>query len=162
VSKVEPKEVKLNIGLPQGGFPKVMYFNRFHLDREEAFCLVQFGLVSGSGLLDSYSCVFPKDMLVQNRDSLLGYLSRIGRPVESSPPPWKGTALERKTDVADIVTMAFHDMTSETCLFLFSWGAATRSGGDADLVKTVAQPLILLRSSSETQRQLIVGLYEEE
>ena len=161
VSKVEQREVRLDVGLPPGGFPKMMYFNRFHIDREDTFCLVQFGLGSGSGLIDSYSCVFSKDMVVQNREVLLGYLNRIGRPTQSSPPPWKGIAVERKTDVADIVTMAFHDSTAETCLFLFSWGAATRSHGGGGTEQITAQPLILLRSPSETRRQLIIGLYEE-
>lgn len=90
MSKVEQKEVKLEIGLPPAGFPRSLYFNRFHIEREEAFLVVQFGLVSGSGLLDSYSCVFSRDMLEQNKESLLGYLNRIGRPAESAPPPWKG------------------------------------------------------------------------
>ena len=30
----EQKEVKLEIKLPQSGFPKTMFFNRFRLERE--------------------------------------------------------------------------------------------------------------------------------
>ena len=84
VSKVEQKEIKLEIGLPPSGFSKSMYFNRFRIEREDGLCFVQFGLVSASGLLDSYSCILPKEVLTQNQKSLLDYLNRIGRPTESS------------------------------------------------------------------------------
>lgn len=104
VSKVEQKEIKLEIGLSPTGFPKTMYFNRFRIEREEGLCLVQFGFVSASGLLDSYSCVLPKEALTQNQKVLLDYLNRIGRPAENSPLAWKGAPVEKQTEVADIIT----------------------------------------------------------
>lgn len=163
MSKVEQKEIKLEVGLPPAGFRKTLYFNRFHIEREDGFCVVQFGLVSASGLLDSYSCVFPKDMLKQNEQALLDYLNRIGRPAESSLPPWKGAAVEKRTEVADVITMAFRGETAETCLYFFSLSAATRSRKTGTASEAVpAQPLALLRSTADTQKQLIVGLYEEE
>jgi hypothetical protein len=81
VSKVEQKEIKLEIGLPPSGFSRSMYFNRFRIEREEGLCLVQFGLVTTSGLLDSYSCIFPKGMLFALR---AGPVSR--RNVPTLPP----------------------------------------------------------------------------
>jgi hypothetical protein len=162
VSKAEQKEVRLEVGLPAVGFPKTMYFNRFHIEREEGFSLVQFGLVSASGLLDSFSCVFPADMLQQNEQTLLDYLNRIGRPAESAPPSWKGAAVDKGTQVADVVTMAFRGGMAETCLFFFSLSAATRQRRPGVANETVpAQPLVLLRSTADVQKQLIVGLYEE-
>jgi hypothetical protein len=163
VSKVEQKEVRLEVGLPPTGFPRSMYFNRFHFEREEGFLMVQFGLVSGSGLLDSYSCAFSRDMVEQNKESLLGYLNQVGRPAESAPSPWKGIGVEKETQVADIVTMAFRGETAETCLFFFSLSAASRVKKGATATDTItAQPLALLRSTADMQKQFIIGLYEEE
>jgi hypothetical protein len=162
VSKVEQKEIKLEIGLPPSGFSKSMYFNRFRIEREEGLCLVQFGLVTASGLLDSYSCIFPKEALTQNQKVLLDYLNRIGRPAENTPAPWKGAAVEKQTEVADIVTMAFRGDMAETCLYLFSLTAATRLRRTSTGAESMAaQPLVLLRSTADLQKQLIIALYEE-
>jgi hypothetical protein len=163
VSKTEQKEVRLEVGLPAVGFPKSMHFNRFYIEREDAFCLVQFGLVSSSGLVNSYSCVFSREMMEQNKKTLLEYLGKIGRPTMGSSAPWKGAPVEKQAEVADVVTMAFRGDTAETCLFFFSISAATRIGRAGAVNEEVpAQPLALLRSTAEMQRQLIVGLYEEE
>jgi hypothetical protein len=139
-----------------------MYFNRFRIEREEGLCLVQFGLVSASGPLDGYSCILPKEVLTQNQKSLLDYLSRIGRPAENSPAAWKGAAVEKQTEVADIITMAFRGDMAETCLYLFSLTAASRLRKTSTGAESIAaQPLVLLRSTAELQKQLIIALYEE-
>ena len=52
MAKAELKETKLEIGLPQGGFPKTMLFNHFRVDRDPEFSLVQFGLVLGPAVVD--------------------------------------------------------------------------------------------------------------
>lgn len=152
----------MEIGLPQSGFPKTMFFNRFRVDRDADFSLVQFGLVVASDLVDGYSCLLPSDTLRQNKQTLLDYLNRIGRAEESAESSWKGLSGERRADVGDVITMAFRGEMAETCLFVFSWTAATRpkkTAGTADAV--VAQPLVLLRSSAERQKQLIEALYAE-
>ena len=71
MSKSTEKEIKLDVGLPQNGFPKTLYFNRLRVDREEGFCLVQFGLVVASDLVDSYSCVLSDEVLKHNQQALL-------------------------------------------------------------------------------------------
>jgi hypothetical protein len=162
VSKIEQKEIKLEVILPPVGFPRSMYFNRFHIEREDGFRLVQFGMVCAFGLLDSYSCVFSGDGLRQNEESLLAYLNRIGRPAESSPPMWKGVAVEKRVEVVDVVAMAFGGESVETCLFFYSQCAAARLIKPGTVTDAItAQPLVLLRSSADLQRQLIIGLYEE-
>ncbi len=101
-------------------------------------------------------------MVEQNKESLLGYLNRIGRPAESATPLWKGIGVEKQTDLADVVTMAFRGETAETCLFFFSLSAATRMRkGAAATDGMPGQPLVLLRSTAEMQKHLIVSLYEE-
>ena len=162
MSKAEQKEIKLEIGLPQGGFPKTMFYNQFRVDHDPDFKLIQFGLVVDSELVDGYSCILPSDTLKQNQQTLLDYLNRIGRSGEGADMTWKGLTGKRHADVADIVTMAFRGGMAETCLFAFSLSAATRlkkSGTSGDIIS--AQPLVLLRSSAELQKQLIEVLYEE-
>lgn len=162
MAKAEQKEAKLEIGLPQGGFPKAMFFNRFRVERDADFCLVQFGLVVASDLVDGYSCLLPSDTLRQNKQTLLDYLNRIGRAEKSTDSSWKGLSGERRADVADVITMAFRGEMAETCLFVFSLTAATRSKKTAGTAEAlVAQPLVLLRSSGELQKQLIEALYAE-
>ena len=163
VSKTEQKEIKLEIQLPQGGFPKSMYFNRFRIEREDGFCIVQFGLITASGLLDSCTCVFTQEALEDNRAALLDYLNRIGRPAEKTPVLWKGPALERQTEVADIITMSFRKGMAEIGLYSFSQFAATKSAqkGSSGMQGIIGQAMVLLRCTAETQKQLIVALYEE-
>lgn len=152
----------MEIGLPQGGFPKSMFFNRVRVDRDADFSLVQFGLVVASDLVDGYSCVLPAETLRQNKQSLLDYLNRIGRAEKSDEDSWKGLSGKRQADVADVITMAFRGEMAETCLFAFSLTAATRSKKAAATAEPViAQPLVLLRSSAELQKQLIEALYAE-
>lgn len=138
-----------------------MFFNRFHIEREGSFYLVQFGLVSASSLIDSYSCVFTRSALEHNKQTVIEYLGRIGRPDPSSVIPWKGALLENGSQIADIITMSIREDTSETSLYCFSHSAVNRIGPLGASKALAAQPLALLRSSPETQKQLIVGLYEE-
>ena len=79
MSKSIEKEIKLDVGLPQNGLPKTLYFNRLRIDRDEGFCLVQFGLVVASDLVDSYSCVVTDDALKHNQQALIDYVKKLGR-----------------------------------------------------------------------------------
>ena len=124
MSKAEEKEIKVEIGLPETGFPRCMYFNRFRVEREEDFSIVQFGFVTNSGILDSYSCLLTKEVLKQNQTRLLEYLGRIGHPTEKLLG-WKGT-MEKHTEFADIISMSFQGNVAETCLFIYSFTTVNR------------------------------------
>jgi hypothetical protein len=155
VSNAEHQEAKLEVELPLFGFQRSMYFNRFRVDRQSDFCLVEFGLLAASGLLSSFSCVISPVALMNNRDSLLAYLDRIGRPT-TSVPMWIGAPLGNDPQVVDILTMAAHSTEAETCLFLFSHSSARRLGSGKPLP---AQALVILRSSVELQKHLVEQLY---
>lgn len=160
MSKTEQKEIKLEIRLPKSGFPKTMFFNRFKVERDEGFRVVHFGLVSNSGvILDRYSCVFPRQTLDHNQKPLIEYLGRVGQPAQKAPPTWQVPAAE-VVNVVDIVSMAIREDLAETGLFAFSLVAASAFKG-ATVEPLEAQPLVLLRSNPETQKQLLVALYEE-
>jgi hypothetical protein len=162
MSKAEQKEIRLEVELPHDGFRKAMFFNRFRVDKEPGFLLVQFGLVVASDLMDSYSCILPEEALKSNQDSLIQYLNRMGRTEKSNPMPWKGMSPSPQTDVADVIAMAWRNQLAETCLYAFSLAAATRFSRALGSERTfTAQPLVLLRSTLDAQKQLITALYEE-
>lgn len=155
-------EIKLEVNLPQVGFPKTLYFNRLRVDRDDGFCLVQFGLIVASDLVDSYSCVLTNEVLKQNQQSLLDYIKKLG-PAVVNDVSWKGAGASRKADIADVVTMSFRGNMAETIFYVFSMCAATNAAratttGAANLLPS--QPLVLLRSTTVLQKQLITALYE--
>jgi hypothetical protein len=52
-AKSEKREINVEVGLPESGFPKCMFFNRFRIQREKDFILLHFGMDSGpDGLVD--------------------------------------------------------------------------------------------------------------
>jgi hypothetical protein len=160
MSKLSEKEIKLTVNLPNHGFHKTLYFNRVRVDRDVGFCLVQFGLVVASDLVDSYSCVLTDDTLKQNQASLLEYAAKLGSS-DGESISWKGVTASRKADVADVVTMSFQGDLSETVLYVFSMCAASRAPkGASDELQAPAEPLALLRSTKTLQKKLIVALYE--
>lgn len=156
----QAKEIKVEIRLPSGGYPKTMFFNRLRVDQEEGFHTVHFGLVSSSALLDSYRCVLPERTLVQNQKALIDYLNRIGHPEPKAIQSWAGDPARAKADVVDIISMAFRDSMAETCFCVFPLTAAARARRVTANSFVEAQPLALLRSSVEMQKQLIEALYE--
>ncbi len=163
VSDTEIKEIKLGVTLPFSGFTKSMYFNRFCVVREPGCSLVHFGFVSASALVDSFSCILSQEALKENKQSILSYLSRIGHPAEASPPAWSGAGVEKRTQVVDIITMVMREEEAETCLFFISRNSANRMVSAGPPSGTIsAQPVALLRSTADMQKQFIIRLYEEE
>lgn len=161
MSKTTEKEIKLDVNLPQNGFPKTLYFNRLRVDRDDGFCLVQFGLVVASDLVDSYSCVLTDEMLQQNQQALLDYVKKLSA-TDAEEISWKGVTASRKADVADVVTMSFRGDLSETAFYTFSMCGATNAARAATSGVGGAlqsQPLVLLRSKAALQKQLITVLY---
>lgn len=160
MSKTLEKEIKLEVNLPHTGFSKALFFNRLRVDRDEGFCLVQFGLVVASDLVDSYCCVLTNDVLQQNQKTLVEYSNKL--VVNGSAEIWKGISASRKVDVADIVAMSFRGQVAETCFFSFSMCSASRFASSSSTGTPLpSQPLALLRSSVALQKQLITFLYEE-
>lgn len=161
MSKQTEKEVNLEVGLAQTGFPKTLYFNRVRVDRDDSFAFVQFGLVVASDLVDSYSCVLTDEMLKNNQQSLIDYVKKLGS-TEADEISWKGVTASRKADVADAVQMSFRGGLAETVFHVFSICAATnaaRAAASGAVGTLPSQPLALLRSKTALQKQLITSLY---
>ncbi len=121
---------------------------------------MHFGLVPSSGvILDHYSCLLPRQTLRHNQQSLLDYLNRIGQPKQKAQPAWQAPS-GRDVNVVDIISMAVRENMAETSFFTFSLCSTTGMKAEA-AGPLEAQPLILLRSTIETQKQFLVALYEE-
>src|SRR5206468_965408 len=109
---------------------------------------------------DNYSCLFPKETLVNNQKSLLSYLDTIGQPKERAQN-WQVNPADT-IDVVDIVMMSNRSEVAETCFYAVSMTGANQMRSDNPPTDEIeAQPLVLLRSAAEIQRQLLVILYEE-
>jgi hypothetical protein len=161
-AKNEQKEVKIDVRLPDSGFPKCMFFNRFRVQRDRDFLLLHFGLDSNTeGILDHYTCLISHDALEQNKNSVIEYLSRSPRAKEK-PPVWNKSLPVDRVDAFDIISMSYYKGVAETVLSLYPLTVASRIANEGAAEQTTkAQPLVLLRSTTETQLQLIVALYEE-
>jgi hypothetical protein len=161
VSTNEQKEVRVEVRLPKTGFGRTMFFNRFRVDHEKDFCLVHFGLMSGSGMLVEQYCVFfSRETLERHKKALVPYLERIGLPKETAPPAWQGPLAVDKVDVVDIVNVAFRGDVAEIALCIVSLNAVAMQARSKPTEALEAQPVALLRSTLETQKQLLVALYE--
>lgn len=161
MSKSGQKEIMLQVDLGPVGFPKTLFFNRFRIDRDEGFRLVQFGLVVASDLIDSYSCILSDLTLEQNKAAALGYVNKLSSTGEDVMP-WKGVTSGRNADLVDILAMSFRGDVSETALYMFSMCSVSRiSPGETSSVTVPSQPMALLRSSTTLQKQFIEGLYNE-
>jgi hypothetical protein len=161
-AKSEQKEINIEVELPESGFPKCMFFNRFRIQREKDFLLLHFGMDSGTdGVLDHCSCTISHHALDQNKNSLIDYLSRLPKPKEKAPA-WNKSFPIDQVDAFDIFNMSYQNEIAETVLSLYplTVGARKAIEHSGDL-KIRAHPLVLLRSSTEIQMQLIVALYEE-
>ena len=167
-AKNEPKEVMLEVKLPDSGYPRCMFFNRFRIQREKAFVLLRFGMDSETdGLLDHYSCVISYEALENNKASLLDYLSRSFKPQEK-PALWSRAIPVGHVDAFDMFTMSFYKVVAETVLSLnpitvgsFLAMRLSERGAEHKDAIIKAHPIVLLRCLTTTQMQFIVALYEE-
>jgi hypothetical protein len=161
VSKAnESKETNIQVRLPKTGYAKTMYFNRFRVENEDGFFMLHFGLVGKSAvILDSYACVIPQKAIEHQRDNLLGYLNRMGLPKVSATHKWQPPlSVGQTAQLADIISMAYSNDIAETTFSTFSMCTAVQMRREND-DSLEAQPLALLRSTAELQRQLISALY---
>jgi len=160
--KPETKSVRFELDLPRGGFRKIGFFNVFRVEKEEGFRLLQVGLVTSLGVVDSFTCVITDFALETNRDSLVGFLKHLGPPQTTSPTPWKGVPVEKGLNIVDILHMAVSGRSAETTLFSFSVTTLMRvtKSASVDVELVPAEPLALLRCEPELQKHLIATLYE--
>jgi hypothetical protein len=157
----EQELVRIDVKFPFTGFPRTHFFNRVRVEKEPAFLVAQFGLVTGSGVLDSYGCIIPNATLEHGKESLLGYYERIASGKGEPPPSWQGAAMGQRLDVVDFIHLAHRSDQAEILLFVVSmWSTTIVGKSEARRQDGLqAQPVALLRSTLELQRFFIGQIY---
>jgi len=164
-----PREGSATIALPRTGFKRFMFFNRFTIEREDAFVLIHFGFVNKAGTLgNAYSTAISELELLSLKKSTMDYLGKQGTLLDP-PPSWQAPA-STPVDLANHIVMAHFGKIAETVLYSFSnWSALeeTRKQAAAQQAKKnpemqlgiVAEGMALLRSPLGVQQHLIRLLF---
>jgi len=153
-------EVKIKLSVPVTGYPRRMFFNRFAIQWIGGHALTYFALVDGSGILrDIYACMFSRQTLKESKESLGGYLGRIGSP-KGAPAPWSPPSQPMATDVATVINMGYTE-DAEIVLGIFAVVPAIQQAKLADKEIQV-DGVACLRCDLELQRQLVAALYAKD
>lgn len=153
-------EVTIKLSVPATGYPRRMFFNRFAIQRIGWHALTYFALVDDSGILrDIYACMFTRQTLKENKDSLGSYLGRIGSP-KGAPPAWSPPTQPMATDVATVINMGYTE-DAEIVLGIFAVVPAIQQAKIADK-EIVVDGVACLRCDLELQRQFVAALYAKE
>ncbi len=146
----KPKVRELVAELVPERFGVSLHFNRFGIERLDVATAVHFGLFNvDDELLATYSCVLFNEYLDRCKKEWLDYLGKTGTPKTVLETSWRPSA-SRISKIEPV-----------TAWFL------ARNGDEAEIVagraetpeKVRAYPTALLKSSLETQKLLIVGLF---
>lgn len=139
----------------QGGFPINFYFSHFAVERESGCAIVTFGcLVKGRFLDELFSCAITAESIEFTRQSALDCLGRIGEilPMEIVPlPPAK------QVFNANMISMSHRADVAGTPLHNFAFSLTLLDQKESTIA---ADPVALLRSPLNVQRNLIVALYK--
>jgi hypothetical protein len=148
-----------------------MFFNRFAVEREDAFVHIHFGYVNkGGALVDSYSTAISELELSQLKKSTMDYLGSQGAIMD--PPATWHPSTNTSVELANHIVMARHGSIAETVIYAFShWSAlqeakklaaAEKAKNDQQMESViVAEGVALLRSSLRVQQHLILLLFTD-
>jgi hypothetical protein len=140
---------------PLRAFPVNFCFNQFSIEKDDIGFVVSFGyLLKGRLLDDVFSCAIPKEAIELSKQPTMDYLGRTGEILPMEPfiiPP------AAKIVSANVIGMAYRGEVAETLLhnFAFKWTVL-----DSKESKFEADPVALLRSPLNVQRNLIRELYQ--
>ena len=156
------KEVSINVRMPQSGFPKLMYFNRFKIEKDDIFATIYFGFASKSAvLIDQLVIVMPLDALKHQQSNLLQYREKaLARSSTVRQPEWQPVpSINMGSQLGDLINMSSGGKMAETSFCALSTHAAIEKSRSGSSVPLRAQPVALLRSSFDLQLSLIEELY---
>src|SRR5689334_1542943 len=124
-----PEEITVRIELPKAQFQRVMFFNRFLVERDGDFYVVYFGYVSASSAtVDCYACAISKDAIKATTEDTLQYLSRtapfVGEQEEPNPENWRPPSTLMRLEAADFVNLSHRGTVAEVSLATYSLNSA--------------------------------------
>lgn len=160
------KVERLAVNLADAGFPTVLFFNRFGIERGNGYSLIHFGFINrGGDVLAAYSTVITDSLVQMNREDWLQYLGKIGEPPElpidlSWRPP---VTQSRAVQVINALRLARNGPDAEIrCYCLSMVAVIDRSRGRGDAAKPLeSQPLALLQTSVDQQQLLLLALLKQ-
>jgi hypothetical protein len=145
VFKVEPS---------LSGFPVTFWFNQFSVETESGGVVMSFGCIFKGRLLDEVlSFAMPRESLEMARESIIEYLGRSGEILPIEPAIIRPA---NKIMVVNLIGMSYRGETAETLLHNYPF---KRTLTDAEESSFEADPVALLRSPLNVQRNLIRALY---
>ena len=138
------------------GFPVNFCFNQYSVDRDGAdSAVVSFGYVFKGRLLDDvFSCAIPLETIELGRKDTLAYLGRTGEIVPIELLPIRPSS---RVVAANVIGMAHRGQIAETVLHNFPFRLTV---GDQRGSTLTGEPVALLRSPLNVQRNLIRALYQ--
>ena len=148
-------ERTFTVEMPFGAFPVSFCFNQFSLEKDSGWSVLSVGYLSKGRFLDDVlSFAVSQDAIEMSKQSTLDYLGRIGEilPMEHfivPPAP--------KIVPANVIGMAYRGDIGEVALANFTF---RRIVVDSKESTFEADPVALLRSPLNVQRNLIRALFE--
>lgn len=157
----KPKVRELVAELVPDRFGTSLHFNRFGIERLDVATAVHFGLFNNDDeLLATYSCVLFNEYLDRCEKEWLDYLGKIGTPKAALETTWRPSASRiSKIEPVTAWFLARNGDEAEIRCYTHSLGDVLSAGRSENPEKVRAYPTALLKSSLETQKLLIVGLF---
>lgn len=157
----KPKGRELVAELVPDRFGTSLHFNRFGIERLDVATAVHFGLFNDDDeLLATYSCILFNEYLDRCEKEWLDYLGKIGTPKAALETSWRPSA-SRISRIEPVTAwfLARNGDEAEIRCYTHSLGDVLSAGRSQNPEKIRAYPTALLKSSLETQKLLIVGLF---
>jgi hypothetical protein len=148
-------ERTFTVEMPLKAFPVSFCFNQFSIEGDGGWSVLSVGyLLKGRLLDDVLSYAISKEAIEQSRESTLNYLGRTGEILSMEhyvvPPAPKVVPV-------NVIGMAFRGDSADVILANFTF---RRISVDSKESTVEADPIALLRSPLNVQRNLIKSLYQ--
>jgi hypothetical protein len=150
-----PAERTFTIESPVEAFPINACFNQFSIEKDAGWLVLNVGYLTKGRLLDDvFSFALSKETLDQSRESTLEYLGRLGEmlPMEHFIVPSAS-----KVIAANVINLSYRNDVSEVILANFTFRRIMVESKESAFE---ADPVALLRSPLNVQRNLIRALYQ--
>jgi hypothetical protein len=166
-SKATAAKREISVDLPETGFPVVLFFNKFGIERLESHFLVHFGLLTNEGdVIDSHSMLMTKAFVVNNREDWSNYLGQIGEPPDRSPDlTWRPARSRiKEVQIINALRVARIGPDAELRSYYVSMASIIDEQKGLRLSKETikAQPIALLQTTVEQQQLLLLALIKHE
>lgn len=158
------KNKTLAIRTTATAFKKVMFFNKFSIEKFDDYLLMTYVFTEiRETPLDFFSCVISKRDLEQEKNSIISYLERMPDIDDKTEGKWVGAPTPRNIFTINTINVSYVDKIAEITLHNFSMKSAIDNVREANSksksVEIISEPIALLRSPIGIQKQLLSEIY---